>query len=75
MFFFHFKNVAEPDIHIAPFIGKVNWDGFISGLKSVSYSGSLNLEVGCNRFPESLRQPYAAYMAASARKLVQAFES
>ena len=37
-------------------------------------TGSMNLEVGCSRLPEPLRVPYAAYMAASGRHLIELFE-
>ena len=64
-------NFAEDDVHIAPFIGNVDWRGVANGLKAANYRGSLNLEVGCNRLPEALRAGYAAYMAASARTLAE----
>lgn len=62
-------NWGEDDIHIAPFLGNVNWTEVARGLKETGYSGSLNLEVGCNRLPDTLREAYAGYMAGSARKL------
>ncbi len=62
-------NFAEDDVHIAPFVGNVDWNGAAEGLRAVKYEGSLNLEVNCRKLPEELRAGYAAYMAAAARKL------
>lgn len=64
-------NFAEDDVHIAPFIGNVDWRGVAEGLKEIGYAGSLNLEVGSRKRPEEIRFEYAAYMAAAARKLVK----
>ena len=64
-------NWAEDDIHLAPFLGNVDWQDVVRGLKDIGYSGSLNLEVGCNRFADRLRPAYAAYMAESARTLLE----
>ena len=62
-------NFAEDDVHIAPFVGNVDWKGVAEGLKAVGFRGGLNLEVSCNRVPEALRESYAAYMAAAARQI------
>ena len=67
-------NFAEDDVHLAPFLGKVKWEETMKALKEIGYAGSMNLEVKCNRLPESLRAPYAAYMAASGRYLIDLFE-
>ena len=62
-------NWAEDDIHNAPFLGNICWQEVIDGLKAARYSGSLNLEVGCNRLPNRLRPAYAEYMASAAQML------
>ncbi len=62
-------NFAEDDVHIAPFIGNVDWDGVAAGLKNVNYRGSLNLEVNCRKLPAEVQAGYAVYMAQSAEKL------
>lgn len=67
-------NFAEGDVHIAPFVGSVDWAGVASGLKKAGYRGSLNLEVTCNRLPEELRADYARYMAAAAKHLARMIE-
>lgn len=68
-------NFAEDDVHLAPFLGRINWEEAMKALKDIGYSGSMNLEVTCNRLPEPLRAPYAAYMAASGRYLIDLYES
>lgn len=64
-------NFAEDDVHIAPFIGSVDWEGVAAGLRGAGYQGSMNLEVTSRKRPEEIRFEYAVYMAASARKLVK----
>lgn len=68
-------NFAEDDVHLAPFLGKIDWTQTMKGLKEIGYSGSMNLEVKCNALPLELRESYAAYMAASGRYLIRLFES
>lgn len=67
-------NFAEDDIHLAPFLGNINWGGFIKGLREVGFKGDMNLEVNCKKMPEALWKPYAAVMAASGRQLIRMFE-
>ena len=67
-------NFAEDDVHLAPFLGRIDWTQTMKGLKEIGYSGSMNLEVKCNALPMELRESYAAYMAASGRYLIRLFE-
>ena len=62
-------NWGEDDIHTAPFLGNICWTEVAQGLKEIVFCGSLNLEVGCNRLPDKLRETYANYMALSAQRL------
>ena len=64
-------NFAEDDVHIAPFVGNVNWAEVAAGLKAIGFEGSLNFEVGARKLPEEVRESYAAYMGAAARKLAE----
>ena len=68
-------NFAEDDVHLAPFLGKIDWTQTMKGLREIGYCGSMNLEVKCNALPPELRESYAAYMAASGRYLIRLFES
>ena len=64
-------NHREDDIHLAPFLGTVDWTQVTDALRTVGYSGAVNLEVNCNGLPESLRRPYAAYMGEAAQTLLE----
>ena len=68
-------NFAEGDVHLAPFLGSVDWAGVARGLKRAGYQGSLNLEVSCHKRPEKVRTEYARYMAASAMLLASMIEN
>ena len=68
-------NWAQGDIHIAPFLGNTDWRDVVKGLKAVNFTGSLNLEVKCNKLPQAARPAYAAYMAASAKVLIGFLEA
>ncbi len=45
------------DRHLIPFMGEIDWAGFIKGLKDISYKGvmSLELSIGAN-MPEPMRE-------------------
>lgn len=62
-------NEGEDDVHLAPFLGKIDWPQVIKALKEIHYTGSLNLEVHCNKLPDDLRTAYAVYMGCAAKKL------
>lgn len=67
-------NFGEDDVHLAPFLGNLPWDDVLRALREVGYAGSMNVEVSCSRLPEELRKPYAAYMGAACRYLIDRFE-
>ena len=67
-------NFGEDDVHLAPFLGNLPWDDVLRALREVGYAGSMNVEVSCSRLPEALRKPYAAYMGAACRYLIDRFE-
>lgn len=67
-------NFAEDDVHLPPFVGNVDWNGFIRGLKEVGYQGDMNLEVTCKQMPVSLWKPYAQVIAQAGRTLIELFE-
>ena len=49
-------NDGWDDQHVSPFMGRLDWDRFISGLKAIGYKGVMNLEVGnlCAWYPKEL---------------------
>lgn len=64
-------NWATDDLHLAPFLGNIDWLEVTNGLRSISYHGSMNLEVSCGKLPPDLQLIYANYMASSARMLAE----
>ena len=66
----HFNdNFAEDDIHLAPFLGTVDWDSITEALHEIGFAGAVNLEVMCNKRPMALRKAYASYMGQAAKLL------
>ena len=68
-------NCEEDDIHLAPFLGTVDWQGVVEGLRAAGYSGSLNLEVSCDKRPGSTQTAYAMYLGEAARHLADMLEN
>lgn len=62
-------NYAEDDEHLAPFLGRVNWQDVASALKTIGFAGAINLEVNCSRCPLPVRASYVAMMGEAARQL------
>lgn len=62
-------NHDEDDIHLAPFLGTIDWKETMAALAEIGYQNSLNLEVQTTRVPEALRASYAAYMGKAVREL------
>ena len=62
-------NFAEDDVHLAPFLGTVDWNGVASALREIGFTGAINLEVNCNKRPLPTRAAYAAYMGEAAKHL------
>ncbi len=67
-------NFCEDDIHVIPFLGKVQWNDFIAGLAALDYSGDMNLELNTGEhLPAGMREPFLALMAASGKALIEMF--
>lgn len=41
-------NDGSKDLHLPPYLGGIDWDGFLSTLKQLGYNGNYVLEVLCN---------------------------
>ncbi|MCQ2446232.1 MAG: sugar phosphate isomerase/epimerase [Clostridia bacterium] len=67
-------NFGEDDIHLAPFLGNIGWNGVMKTLKKIGYRGSLNMEVTTSRRPAPLRASYAVYMNESLREPRRIYE-
>lgn len=59
------------DLHQPPFLGNVDWNGFLRGLKHIGYRGPFNYEVASRGVPESLREAHAKYLVQSAKELME----
>lgn len=68
-------NTGEDDIHIAPFLGTVDWSAVARGLKDAGYAGALNFELACTRVPEPARPAYAAYIFEAAKQIAEMIEN
>lgn len=62
-------NFAEDDVHLAPFLGRVDWNGVASALRDIGFAGAINLEVNCFGCPLPARTAYVNYMGEAARQL------
>lgn len=62
-------NFAEDDVHLAPFLGRVDWQSVAAALREIGFTGAINLEVNCSGCPLPAREAYIAYMGEAARQL------
>ena len=63
-------NFAGDDIHLAPFMGTLDWKDAMAGLAAIDYNGVLNFEVGAGRQPAGPRKAFAAYLVAAGQELL-----
>ncbi|RLE89697.1 MAG: hypothetical protein DRJ49_02160 [Thermoprotei archaeon] len=57
--------------HLLPFMGKIDWNAVVRGLKEVGYRGAFNLEVGFTRVPLKLRDSLVSYALRLLEELVK----
>ncbi len=64
-------NDGWDDQHVSPFMGRLDWDRLIMGLRAIGYKGVMNLEVGnlCNWYPKELLGDAYRLAAACAKYL------
>ncbi len=53
-------NRGDHDAHLLPFLGTMNLDALMNGLKQISYDGYFTFEVGGIFTPKNQRRPYPA---------------
>ena len=58
------------DLHQPPFLGTVDWDSFLRGLRRIGCSGAFNYEVPTSKLPLPLREAYARYLVQAAEELM-----
>lgn len=51
-------NMGDRDAHLLPFLGTMNLDAVMNGLKNIGYDGYFTFEVGGIFTPSSVRRPY-----------------
>lgn len=63
-------NYGKEDIHIAPFLGNINWSDAMKGLYDIGFDGLLNYELTMNNIPYALRETFAQYLVDAAKELM-----
>jgi sugar phosphate isomerase/epimerase len=63
-------NHGGKDEHLLPFLGTVPWEKVMPVLKEIGYTGTLNLEVGFNKYmPDDLKDTASVMTYQILRKL------
>ena len=55
-------NAGDDDVHYVPFMGTVDWNDVMTGLKSIGYEGAVNFEVACWKVPAEARLDIGKYV-------------
>ena len=55
-------NNGDDDSHIAPYMGTVDWEDVMRGLKLVGYEGAINFELSTRGIPENARLDFGRYI-------------
>lgn len=69
-------NMGNEDSHLAPFLGTLNMDSVMCGLKDIGYNGYFTFEVGAFFTPENKRRAFgrSKLLASAPIELRDAFE-
>lgn len=67
-------NYPTVDAHVAPFLGKIDWQDAMQGLKKIGYQGLLNYEVDTHHVPPVAREDYARMLVKIAHTLLDMME-
>lgn len=63
------------DRHLIPFQGEIDWDGFIKGLRDISYKGVISLETQIQpKTPQPMREQMEIQLAGIAKYFAEALE-
>lgn len=70
-------NVGVTDQHLAPYMGNIDWDQFVLGLKEAGYAGEMFFETFkvITAHPRSMIQTCLDMMAETGRSLIEKFEN
>lgn len=64
-------NYGEDDIHLAPFMGSIDWADVMQGLKAVGFGGLLNFELRVPGHTPETRRAFGEYVYAAAQDLMR----
>ena len=64
-------NFGGDDIHLAPFMGTVDWSDVMQGLQKAGYTGLVNFELSTAHIPAECREAFAHYVATAGNLLRQ----
>lgn len=64
-------NHGSDDIHLAPFMGTIDWADVMNGLKAIHYNGLLNFELNASGRTSETRRAFGEYVYAAAKELMQ----
>ena len=63
-------NYYTRDLHLVPFMGRINWKPQIEYMKENGYKGNLTLEMVYHKMPEDILRQYMKLAAASGKHLM-----
>ena len=63
-------NYYKRDLHLFPFMGQLDWVGFMKMLRQIGYQGNLSFEIGYNMIPKALAAEYLALLHKSGEYLL-----
>jgi len=63
-------NFGLGDIHLAPFMGNIDWADAMHGVAMSGFTGLINYEVSAKRMPADLREVFGRYLTDAAQKLI-----
>ena len=64
-------NFGGDDIHLPPFVGKIDWADAMQGLAAVKFEGLFNYEISVAGKPEGVREAFAKYLVDAAGELMK----
>ena len=69
-------NDGRKDLHMAPYMGILEWNRFIAGLKDIEYTGGLSFEtISCvNSFDPELHERLLSFISATGRMFARRIE-
>ena len=69
-------NVGVTDQHLSPYMGNINWEDFIRGMRDIGYEGSFNFETFrvLKVYPQELAKTCIRLIADTGRYLIKRIE-